>query len=210
VWDRFTIHYTPTHGSWLNQAEIEIGILVACILVGPTFASQTIEGHAINAATGEGIPGVRVRIFPADSRPANGHSTATDAQGRFRIEGIKEGAYRAMYSAPGFSPVPNPGAAPPAFPVAGGSDPVRLEVKMQPMGKIFGRVLDASQKPVPNAGVWLLREDKWCIPPESHPDHPQSKSDEKGEFQRQRLPPWPMAASGNSTAVLELAAILWR
>jgi transposase len=27
VWNRFTIHYTPTHGSWLNQAEIEIGIL---------------------------------------------------------------------------------------------------------------------------------------------------------------------------------------
>jgi transposase len=27
VWDRFTVHYTPTHGSWLNQAEKEIGIL---------------------------------------------------------------------------------------------------------------------------------------------------------------------------------------
>jgi len=26
VWDRFTVHYTPTHGSWLNQAEIEISI----------------------------------------------------------------------------------------------------------------------------------------------------------------------------------------
>jgi len=26
VWDRFTVHYTPKHGSWLNQAEIEIGI----------------------------------------------------------------------------------------------------------------------------------------------------------------------------------------
>ncbi len=26
IWNRFTIHYTPTHGSWLNQAEIEIGI----------------------------------------------------------------------------------------------------------------------------------------------------------------------------------------
>jgi hypothetical protein len=26
VWDHFTVHYTPTHGSWLNQAEIEIGI----------------------------------------------------------------------------------------------------------------------------------------------------------------------------------------
>jgi transposase len=26
VWDRFTVHYTPKHGSWLNQAEIEIGL----------------------------------------------------------------------------------------------------------------------------------------------------------------------------------------
>jgi hypothetical protein len=26
VWDRFTVHYSPTHGSWLNQAEIEIGM----------------------------------------------------------------------------------------------------------------------------------------------------------------------------------------
>ena len=26
MWDRFTVHYTPTHGSWLNQAEIEISL----------------------------------------------------------------------------------------------------------------------------------------------------------------------------------------
>ena len=26
VWERFTPHYTPKHGSWLNQAEIEIGL----------------------------------------------------------------------------------------------------------------------------------------------------------------------------------------
>jgi hypothetical protein len=26
VWERFTVHYTPAHASWLNQAEIEIGI----------------------------------------------------------------------------------------------------------------------------------------------------------------------------------------
>jgi DDE superfamily endonuclease len=26
VWERFTVHYTPKHGSWLNQAEIEIGL----------------------------------------------------------------------------------------------------------------------------------------------------------------------------------------
>ncbi len=27
IWSRFTVHYTPKHGSWLNQAEIEIGLL---------------------------------------------------------------------------------------------------------------------------------------------------------------------------------------
>ena len=26
MWERFTVHYTPKHGSWLNQAEIEIGL----------------------------------------------------------------------------------------------------------------------------------------------------------------------------------------
>src|SRR5215472_5758283 len=26
VWDRVTVHYTPKHGSWLNQAEIEISL----------------------------------------------------------------------------------------------------------------------------------------------------------------------------------------
>lgn len=26
IWDRFTVHYTPVHASWLNQAEIAIGM----------------------------------------------------------------------------------------------------------------------------------------------------------------------------------------
>jgi len=26
LWERFTVHYTPKHGSWLDQAEIEIGV----------------------------------------------------------------------------------------------------------------------------------------------------------------------------------------
>lgn len=27
LWNRFTVHYTPKHGSWLNQAEIEISLV---------------------------------------------------------------------------------------------------------------------------------------------------------------------------------------
>ena len=26
IWNRFEVHYTPSHGSWLNQAEIAIGM----------------------------------------------------------------------------------------------------------------------------------------------------------------------------------------
>jgi len=26
LWNRFTVHYTPKHGSWLNQAEIAISL----------------------------------------------------------------------------------------------------------------------------------------------------------------------------------------
>ena len=31
VWDRFTVLYTPTHGSWLNQAKIEIGLFPSAL-----------------------------------------------------------------------------------------------------------------------------------------------------------------------------------
>ena len=37
IWNRFTVHYTPTHGSWLNQAEIEISL----------FARQCLGGRRI-------------------------------------------------------------------------------------------------------------------------------------------------------------------
>jgi hypothetical protein len=39
LWDRFAVHYTPTHGSWLNQAEIEIGMFTA--VSGETTNSQS-------------------------------------------------------------------------------------------------------------------------------------------------------------------------
>jgi hypothetical protein len=46
VWNRFTIHYTPTHGSWLNQAEIEIGIFARQCLGNRRIPDlQTLRGE---------------------------------------------------------------------------------------------------------------------------------------------------------------------
>src|SRR5437762_9007825 len=42
VWGRFTVHYTPIHGSWLNQAEIEIGLFSRQCLGKRRFATLKI------------------------------------------------------------------------------------------------------------------------------------------------------------------------
>lgn len=39
IWSRFTVHYTPKHGSWLNQAEIEIGVYARQCLAGRRLSS---------------------------------------------------------------------------------------------------------------------------------------------------------------------------
>jgi transposase len=47
LWERFTVHFTPKHGSWLNQAEIEISVYSRQCLRGQrtrdfwTLASRT-------------------------------------------------------------------------------------------------------------------------------------------------------------------------
>lgn len=40
LWARFTVHYTPVHASWLNQAEIAIGIMQRCCLGGDRLPSK--------------------------------------------------------------------------------------------------------------------------------------------------------------------------
>jgi hypothetical protein len=51
LWDRFTVHYTPKHGSWLNQAEIEISLFSRQCLGQrriPSLASLRHEAQAWN------------------------------------------------------------------------------------------------------------------------------------------------------------------
>lgn len=192
---------TETMSRLIRSLFIVFGV---CILAVPSLASQIIEGHVVDAATGEAITGANVQIFPADGPRANGFSTATDAQGRFRIEGVNAGVYRARYSASGYSPVPDAGALPPPFRVLDGSESVRLEVKLQPMARISGRVLDAAEKPVPNASIWLIRENKWCMPPECNPDHRQSKTGENGEFAIHDLVPGPWLVAATAPATWDL------
>ena len=52
LWSRLTVHYTPKHGSWLNQAEIEIGLFARQCLANrriPTLALLEREAAAWNS-----------------------------------------------------------------------------------------------------------------------------------------------------------------
>ena len=47
IWSAFTPHYTPTHGSWLNQAEIEIGLFARqCLGKRRVSDRATLRRHA--------------------------------------------------------------------------------------------------------------------------------------------------------------------
>jgi len=43
IWKRFTCHYTPKHASWLNMAEIEIGVLSRQCIKGRIPSAEILE-----------------------------------------------------------------------------------------------------------------------------------------------------------------------
>jgi len=52
IWDRLTVHYTPKHGSWLNQAEIEISLFSRQCLGQRSISNLDVLGREINAWNG--------------------------------------------------------------------------------------------------------------------------------------------------------------
>ena len=177
-------------------------IFLACSLVSTSLASQVVVGKVIDSATGAAISSARVRLFPVGDTPGDGYSAITDVDGRFQIGGVDEGIYRPQYTVPGFSSLPTAGNLLPAFAVAHGSEPVRLEeVRMQPLAKLSGRMLDALGKPVPGATVWLIQGKRWCPPPSCFLDHRTLTTDDKGEYAVTDVVPgaWLLSASAPSS-----------
>ncbi len=68
--DRLEIHYTPKHGSWLNMAEIELGILAAQCLDRRLPDSETLarEGAAWETARNAATTTSNWRFTTADAR----------------------------------------------------------------------------------------------------------------------------------------------
>lgn len=68
--ERLEIHYTPKHGSWLNMAEIELGILVRQCLKRRIPAMDILQHETATwaAARNRRVPTIKWRFTTADAR----------------------------------------------------------------------------------------------------------------------------------------------
>ena len=124
-----------------------------CVLIAAAVgaAAQTVEGTVTNVATGGAIGGAKVAIRQDENAA---YSAITDAEGHFRIQGVKEGAYSVRYSADRYFYPGGPRDAP-AFQVPASGVPVRIEGRMIPLSRVSGRVVDTRGDPVAKARVEL-------------------------------------------------------
>jgi hypothetical protein len=104
----------------------------------------------------------------------------------------KDGTYTARYHAPYYLPEPWPPSEPAAFQpfqVTAAGNPVRLEARMIPEGRMTGRVIDGRDEPVPNARLYLTSSTVVLV----------MSTDARGNFDQHLLPgaytlsaaPWP-------------------
>jgi hypothetical protein len=76
LWDRFTVHYTPKHGSWLNQAEIEISLFARQCLgrrMVATLGELKRQARAWNRQMNQSATKINWRFTRMDARKKFGY-----------------------------------------------------------------------------------------------------------------------------------------
>jgi hypothetical protein len=116
----------------------------------------TVEGKVINTANGRAVAGAIVVLQGSEPtgdppRP-DSYVVETDAQGRFRVEGVAPSRYDASPQREGFA-----ARIYPPFTVEAGQHVQDINLRLIPLGAISGRVLDTDGDPVSNALVLALR-----------------------------------------------------
>ena len=76
LWRRLTVHYTPKHGSWLNQAEIELSLVSRACLGHRRLSALTMlrsETRAWNTRANRAQTRIRWRFTRRDARRKFGY-----------------------------------------------------------------------------------------------------------------------------------------
>lgn len=134
----------------------------------PTEATKkaTVEGAVFNQITKEPLKRAEVQLFRIEKNSVNmmgqdnaAYSAVTDAEGKFRIENIEAGEYRAQHQKTGF--VSGRGGAfsmsTSTLKLAPGEKLNSLRYYLMPQAIVTGHVLDDEGEPVQGASVMLMR-----------------------------------------------------
>lgn len=156
----------PTGAGWLEIASVVPGYVMPD--EGPTTRTDPDERfvHAINVVRGKPLPEVtfvltrgliaNVRVLGPDAKPAAGARVlgeVADNEGKLTLKGLFPYRNHELTAtlferslAARFTVSPRDE-----------KQPVDVEVRLQPTGRVTGRVLDESAKPIPKATVQLLQ-----------------------------------------------------
>jgi protocatechuate 3,4-dioxygenase beta subunit len=125
-------------------------------------ATATLEGEAVNAATGEPIRGAEVALYSGARLSDPFSIVVTDSSGSFRLNDIEPGSYRLEASRNGFTSAGHTGRGQPSatsLSLEAGQEIKGIRLELEPQGTIAGRVLGVDRDPLSNVVVMALRRE---------------------------------------------------
>ena len=164
--------------------------------------TATISGRVVNEITGEGIRKAQVTIYGGGmdtarpSRPGSAprpepRVVTSDASGNFVCTGLEAGTYSLSVNRDGFRfSSQRPGERLPLHSVtlAASESKSGVELRLQPLGVIAGRILDQDGDPVRRANVntlaWQYTQGGRVLAPRGN-----AFSDDRGEYRLFDVPP---------------------
>lgn len=116
----------------------------------------SVEGRVTNAETGEGISGASIRLIPMRRRSVSTgseRSASSQANGSFIVDAVPPGTYLVVVTQSSFGPGPNGAQSRPTVDVEPGEAVSNINIQLNPVGRIRGKVVDDEGKPIPRAYV---------------------------------------------------------
>jgi hypothetical protein len=122
-----------------------VKLLLAVTLLCVCACAQSVEGIVGNSVTGIPIAGIKIDIVQG----TDVNSAATDPRGHFLFDNLKNGTWAIRIQVPDYAAHSEP------VQVIKGT-PVKLQLRLMPLPRVSGRVLDSEGVPAPKATLLLI------------------------------------------------------
>ena len=138
-------------------------VVVSCTSLAqvsaPKEALSVLEGQVVKDPSSLPVKKAEITLITESDEERSSYSAITDAEGRFRIEGIRAGRYRAFVEHTGMVEVGKQGHRSPgtALTFASGKEVTGIVLHVLPAAVVVGKVLDEDGDPMARVDVSVLR-----------------------------------------------------